>query len=91
LKLFTRDRKAHPFPCGNSGEVPNSLFIREVRLVVVAGFVDFCRAALTYGSSRISATLGDVWSDVGNVGCERLVDTNTMKPSWFPHEKFGEG
>lgn len=34
--------------------------------------------------------LGNVWSDVGNVGCEGLVDTNTMKPLWFPHENFGE-
>jgi hypothetical protein len=27
---------------------------------------------LTYGRSRISAMLGDVWSDVGNMSCKSL-------------------
>jgi hypothetical protein len=67
LKFFARDREAHPFPCGNSGEVLKSLY-KRLRVVAIAGFVEFCRMGLTYGRSMISAMLDDVWSDVGNVG-----------------------
>ena len=34
--------------------------------------MDFCRVGLTYGSSGVSATLGDVWSDVGKMSCKSL-------------------
>ena len=34
--------------------------------------MDFRRTGLTYGRSRISAMLGDVWSDVGNMSYESL-------------------
>lgn len=33
--------------------------------------------------------LGDVWSDVGNLSCKKLVDIDPTKPWWFPHERWG--
>ena len=70
--------------------VLSSLLFKELRLVVVAGCVDFCRVGLTYESSRISATLGDVRLDVGNLENKRLstvVDMGSMKLGLFPHAK----
>ena len=49
-----------------SAEVLKSLY-KRLRVVAIAGFVEFCRMGLTYGCSEISAMLDDVWSDVGNV------------------------
>lgn len=50
----------------------NKSFIKDLELVAAVGCVDFCRVGLTYGSRRISAMLGDVWSDVGKMSCESL-------------------
>ena len=54
----------------------NKSFIKDLELVAAVGYVDFCRVGLTYGSSRISAMLGDVWSDVGKMKLRKLVDTS---------------
>jgi hypothetical protein len=34
--------------------------------------------------------LGDVWSDVGNLRLQELVDTDPTKPWWFPHGRWDE-
>ena len=58
----------------------NKSLLKDLELVAAVGYVDFCRVGLTYGSSRISAMLGDVWSDVGKMSCESL-STSLLRSS----------
>jgi hypothetical protein len=61
----------------------NKSFIKDLELVAAVGCVDFCRVGLTYGRRRISAMLGDVWSDVGKMSCERLSTSMLRSPDGF--------